>query len=115
MRLLLIGVLQMYKIIPLTLKNRVEIPVGAVVELEVNEKLTIPYSVIGKEDMAHFVNYATFHIRKSIAKKGVLQCVTTPFPEGYSSYPTVVVHNKHVAPVELLQGEEIGSVWVFTG
>lgn len=99
----------MYKNIPLTLKNRVEIPVGAVVEVEVNEVVSVPYN-----NYDFCGNYATFHIRKSIAKKGVLQCVTTPFPEGYKDVPTVVVQNNHVAPIELLQGDEIGSVWVFT-
>ena len=103
----------MYKIIPLTLKKRVEIPVGAVVSLEVNEKVEVPSSGNYKADVTGY-NYATFHIRKSIAQKGVLQMISTPFPEGYSDYPTIVVQNNHVAPIEMLEGEEVGSVWVFT-
>lgn len=112
----------MYKIIPLTLKERVEIPVGAVVELEVNEKVEVPSSGISidwdsGEVFSNTIgsnNYATIHIRKSIAKKGVLQCITTPLPESYRGFPTVVVQNNHVAPIELLQNEEVASVWVFT-
>lgn len=103
----------MYKIIPLTLKKRVEIPVGAVVSLEVNEKVEVPSSGNYTTSFTGY-NYATFHIRKSIAQKGVLQCVSTPFPELYSSIPTVVVQNNHVAPIELLEGEEVGSIWLFT-
>ena len=104
----------MYKIIPLTLKERVEIPVGAVVSLEVNEKVEVPKHSIVYKGLSLGTNYATFHIRKSIAQKGVLQCVSTPFPEGYNSIPTVVVQNNHVAPIELLEGEEVGSIWMFT-
>lgn len=108
----------MYKIVPLTLKKRVEIPVGAVVSLEVNEKVEVPINWGYIDEVTvlkkNYVNYATFHIRKSIAQKGVLQCVNTPFPEGYSDYPTIVVQNNHVAPIELLEGEEVGSIWLFT-
>jgi deoxycytidine triphosphate deaminase len=104
----------MYKIIPLTLKKRVEISVGAVVSLEVNEKVEVPHDNLVEIWNNKGYNYATLHIRKSIAQKGVLQCVSTPFPEGYSDYPTIVVKNNHVAPIELLEGEEVASVWIFT-
>lgn len=104
----------MYKTIPLTLKERVEIPVGAVVELEVNEEVCVPPSDQNHMFLTQTQNYATIHIRKSIAKKGVLQCITTPLPESYRGFPTVVVQNNHVAPIELLQDEEVASVWVFT-
>lgn len=113
----------MYKIIPLTLKERVEIPVGSVVELELNEEVEVPSSggisfdwetgeIVATSEGNN--NYATIHIRKSIAKKGVLQCITTPLHESYKGFPTVVVQNNHVAPIELLQGEEVASAWVFT-
>lgn len=104
----------MYKIQKLTLKERIEIPVGAVVELEVNEDVVVPRHDIIYKGFDIGSNYGTFHIRKSIAKKGVLQCISTPFPEGYFGKPTIVVQNNHVAPIELLKGEEVGSVWIFT-
>lgn len=110
----------MYKIIPLTLKERVEIPVGSVVELELNEEVEVPSSGNYFDHDGSWIvnplnnNYATIHIRKSIAKKGVLQCITTPLHESYKGFPTVVVQNNHVAPIELLRGDEIGSVWIFT-
>lgn len=104
----------MYKIIPLTLKNRVEIPVGAVVSLEVNEEVVVPVNEKFTFEGEDGFNYATLHLRKSIAEKGVLQSISTPFPEGYKGFPTIVVQNNHVAPIELLSGQEIASVWVFT-
>lgn len=103
----------MYKIEKLTVKNRCEIPVGSVVEVEVNEDVLIEshhfhpqtYSDIG-------TNYATIHIRKKFAKQGLLQLVTTPLPEGIWK-PLIVVQNNGVSPIELRKDEEIASVWIF--
>ena len=99
----------MYVRYKLTLKNRVTIPVGAIVELEVNERVSIKKSPLGYQQR----NYGTFHIRKQHAKKGLFQAVTTPFPEGFSGKPTIVVENRHVADIELLANEEIGEFWMF--
>ena len=99
----------MYTRYKLTLAKRVTIPVGAVVELEVNEEVFVKKSPLGEQQR----NYGTFHIRKQHAKKGLFQAVTTPFPEGFKSKPTIVVENRHVADIELLAGEEIGEFWLF--
>ena len=104
----------MYKIEKLTVKNRCEIPVDAVVEIEVNEDVLIeppyfhPYTYLDTG-----TNYATIHIRKKFAKQGLLQLVTTPLPEGVWK-PLIVVQNNGVSPIELLKDEEIASVWIFT-
>ena len=100
----------MYKRIKLTLAKRSTIQVGAVVELEVNEVVEIPKSALGTQQR----NYGTFHLRKKFAMKGLFQAVSTPFPEGYSGKPAVVVENRYVADIELLAGEEIGELWVFS-
>lgn len=85
----------------LTLKKRSTIHVGAVVDLEVNE----------------FVNvegiYATFHIRKCLAKSGLIQLVSTPFPQGFCGLPTISVKNDSVSDIELREGDEIGELWCF--
>lgn len=92
----------MYKIEKLTVKNRCEIPVGAVVEVEVAEDIVLQGD-----------SYATIHIRKTFAKQGLLQLVTTPLPEGVLK-PVIVVQNNGVSPIELRKDEEIASVWIFT-
>ena len=102
----------MYKIEKLTVKNRCEIPVDAVVEVEVNEEVYVPISMSFVED-EYKLSYATIHIRKTFAKQGLLQLVTTPLPEGVWK-PLIVVQNNGVAPIELRAGEEISSVWIFT-
>ena len=90
----------------LTLLERVEIPVGAVVELPVAEDVVVEYGYDQE-------NYAVFYLRKSLALKGVIQLVHTPFPSGYFGKPTIVVKNDHVAPIELNQGDELGELWYF--
>lgn len=90
----------MYIIEKLTVKNRCDIPVGSVVEIEVCEEVYVP------------TNYATIHVRKKFAKQGLLQLVTTPLPDGVWK-PLIVVQNNGVSPIELLSGEEIASVWIF--
>ena len=97
----------MYKIEKLTVKNRCEIPVGGVVEIEVNEDIHI-HSDLGKQC------YGQFYLRKSLAKKGLLQCVHTPFPANWKGKPLIVVKNDDVAPIELRVGDEIGCLWIFT-
>ena len=99
----------MYKIEKLTMAERVSIPVNAVVQLNVNESLSVEAS-----ERLIPTNYATIHIRKKYASKGLLLAVTTPLPESFSGIPVVVVQNNDVAPIELLKGDEIGSVWIFT-
>lgn len=99
----------MYKIEKLTMAERVSIPVGAVVQLNVNESLSVEAS---DGDMDS--NYATIHIRKKYASKGLLLAVTTHLPDGFIGKPVVVVQNNDVAPIELLKDDEIGSVWIFT-
>ena len=99
----------MYKIEKLTMAERVSIPVGAVVQLNVNESLSVEAS-----ERLIPTNYATIHIRKKYASKGLLLAVSTPLPDGFSGIPVVVVQNNDVAPIELLRGEEVASVWVFT-
>ena len=105
----------MYKIEKLTVKNRCEIPVGSVVEIEVSEEVKV--STLTREDGTGIYvftnNYATIHIRKTFAKQGLLQLVTTPLPEG-TWKPLIVVQNNGVAPIELRAGDEIASVWIFT-
>ena len=60
-------VVRMYKIEKLTVKNRCEIPVGSVVEIEVNEEVYVPISMSFAED-EYQLSYATIHIRKTFAK-----------------------------------------------
>lgn len=99
----------MYKIEKLTMAERVSIPVNAVVQLNVNESLSVEAS-----ERLIPTNYATIHIRKKYASKGLLLAVTTPLHESFNGVPVVVVQNNDVAPIELLKHEEIASVWVFT-
>lgn len=99
----------MYKIEKLTMAERVSIPVGAVVQLNVNESLSVEAS-----ERLITTNYATIHIRKKYASKGLLLAVSTPLPESFNGVPVVVVQNNDVAPIELLKDDEIGSVWIFT-
>lgn len=99
----------MYKIEKLTMVERVSIPVNAVVQLNVNESLSVEAS-----ERLIPTNYATIHIRKKYASKGLLLAVSTPLPDGFVGIPVVVVQNNDVAPIELLKGEEIASVWIFT-
>lgn len=99
----------MYKIEKLTMAERVSIPVNAVVQLNVNESLSVEAS-----ERLIPTNYATIHIRKKYASKGLLLAVSTPLPEGFNDIPVVVVQNNDVAPIELLKDDEIGSVWIFT-
>ena len=102
----------MYKIEKLTVKNRCEIPVDAVVEIEVNERVSIDTPFYHPQEFGRGSNYATIHIRKTFAKQGLLQLVTTPLPEGVWK-PLIVVQNNGVSPIELLKDEEIASVWIF--
>ena len=97
----------MYKIEKLTVKNRCEIPVGGVVEIEVAEEVHI-HSDLGKQC------YVQFYLRKSLAKKGLLQCVHSPFPANWRGKPLIVVKNDDVAPIELRVGDEIGEIWIYT-
>ena len=101
----------MYKIEKLTVKNRCEIPVGAVVEVEVNGDVYVPISMSFAED-GYQLSYATIHVRKTFAKQGLLQLVTTPIPEGVWK-PAIVLQNNGVSPIELRKDEEIASVWIF--
>ena len=100
----------MYTRYKLTLANRVTIPVGAVVELEVVQEVEVPKSPLGEQQR----NYGMFYIRKQFAMKGLFQAVHTPFPEGFKNKPVIVVENRHVADIELLANEELGEVWLFT-
>ncbi len=99
----------MYTRYKLTLANRVTIPVGAVVELEVVQEVEVPKSPLGEQQR----NYGMFYIRKQFAMKGLFQAVHTPFPEGFKNKPVIVVENRHVADIELLANEELGEVWLF--
>ena len=101
----------MYKIEKLTVKNRCEIPVNSVVEIEVNEEVYVPIRFEPVE-VGKLKSYATVHIRKTFAKQGLLQLVTTPIPEG-TWKPLIVVQNNGVSPIELRKDEEIASVWIF--
>lgn len=98
----------MYKCVKLTASKRSTTEVGAVVELEVNEVVAIPNSLLGNR------NYGVFHLRKKHAMTGVIQMVTTPFPDGWVGKPRVVVKNDSATLFELLEGEEIGEMWVFS-
>ena len=99
----------MYTRYKLRLAKRVNILVGAVVELEVNEVVKVPKSPLGEQQR----NYGTFHIRKKHAKRGLFQAVTTPFPEDFEDKPVIVVENRDVAEIDLMVGEEIGEFWLF--
>ena len=101
----------MYKIEKLTVKSRCEIPVGSVVGVEVAEEVYVPISTSFVED-EYKLSYATIHVRKTFAKQGLLQLVTTPLPEGVWK-PLIVVQNNGVSPIELRKDEEIASVWVY--
>ena len=99
----------MYTRYKLTLANRVTIPVGAVVGLEVKEDVEVPKSPLCEQQR----NYGMFYIRKQFAMKGLFQAVHTPFPEGFKNKPIIVVENRHVADIELLANEEVGEFWLF--
>ena len=107
--MIVVMVMKMYKIEKLTMAERVSIHVGAVVQLNVNESLSVEAS-----ERLVPTNYATIHIRKKYASKGLLLAVTTPLHEGFNGVPVVVVQNNDVAPIELLKGEEVASIWIFT-
>lgn len=98
----------MYNIIKLTVKNRSTIKSGSVVDVEVNEEVVIPY-VKG----LGYKSYGQFFLRKSIARRGVIQMVNSPFPEGYIGKPLVVLKNDDVSDIELLAGDELGELWIF--
>ena len=100
----------MYTRFKLTLSKRVTISPNSIVELEVVQQVEVPKSPLGEQQR----NYGMFYIRKQFAMKGLFQAVTTPFPEGFSGVPVIVVENRHVADIELLSGEEIGEFWLFT-
>ena len=102
----------MYKIEKLTVKNRCEIPVSSVVEIEVAEEVYVPISTSSVEG-EYKLAYATIHVRKTFAKQGLLQLVTTPLPDGIWK-PLIVVQNNGVSPIELRAGDEIASVWIFS-
>ena len=94
----------MYTRYKLTLANRVTIPVGAVVELEVKEQLSIPNNC-----------YGMFFLRKYFAKLGVIQVVHSPFPSNWEGKPCVVVKNDSISDVEMFKGDDIGEVYCFGG
>lgn len=92
----------MYTKEKLTVLDRCTINVNSVVEIPVNEDIVLQGN-----------SYATIHIRKALAKQGLLQLVTTPLPEGVWK-PLIVVQNNGVSPIELRKDEEIASVWIFS-
>ena len=100
----------MYTRFKLTLSKRVTISPNSIVELEVVQEVEVPKSPLGEQQR----NYGMFYIRKQFAMKGLFQAVHTPFPEGFKNKPVIVVENRHVADIELLSGEELGEVWLFT-
>ena len=100
----------MYTRFKLTLSKRVTISPNSIVELEVVQQVEVPKSPLGEQQR----NYGMFYIRKQFARKGLFQAVHTPFPEGFSGVPVIVVENRHVADIELLSGEEVGEFWLFT-
>ena len=101
----------MYTRFKLTLSKRVTISPNSIVELEVVQQVEVPKSPLGDQQR----NYGMFYIRKQFAMKGLFQAVHTPFPEGFSGVPVIVVENRHVADIELLSGEEVGEFWLFEG
>lgn len=100
----------MYTRFKLTLSKRVTISPNSIVELEVVQQVEVPKSPLGEQQR----NYGMFYIRKQFAMKGLFQAVHSPFPEGFSGVPVIVVENRHVADIELLSGEEVGEFWLFT-
>ena len=100
----------MYTRYKLTLSKRVTISPNSIVELEVVQQVEVPKSPLGEQQR----NYGMFYIRKQFAMKGLFQAVHSPFPEGFSGVPVIVVENRHVADIELLSGEEVGEFWLFT-
>ena len=99
----------MYTRYKLTCAKRMTISVGAIVEIEVKEEITIPKSESNTTN-----NYGKFYLRKSLAKRGLDQRVHTPFPDGWKGVPLIVVKNDDVAPIELREGDEIGEVFIYT-
>ena len=100
----------MYTRFKLTLSKRVTISPNSIVELEVVQQVEVPKSPLGEQQR----NYGMFYIRKQFAMKGLFQAVHSPFSEGFSGVPVIVVENRHVADIELLSGEEVGEFWLFT-
>ena len=100
----------MYTRFKLTLSKRVTISPNSIVELEVVQQVEVPKSPLGEQQRS----YGMFYIRKQFAMKGLFQAVHSPFPEGFSGVPVIVVENRHVADIELLSGEEVGEFWLFT-
>ena len=99
----------MYNRFKLTLSKRVTISPNSIVELEVVQQVEVPKSPLGEQQR----KYGMFYIRKQFAMKGLFQAVHSPFPEGFSGVPVIVVENRHVADIELLANEEIGEFWLF--
>ena len=97
----------MYKIEKLTVKNRCEIPVGGVVEIEVSKEVYI------HNDLDEQC-YGQFYLRKCLAKKGLLQCVHSPFHANWKGKPLIVVKNDDVALIELRADDEVGEIWIYT-
>ena len=98
-----------YSVQKLTVKKRSTIKSGAVCEVEVNEQVVIPFiKAIDKKA------YGQFFLRKKFAVD-LTQKILTPFPQGYSGVPLVMVKNDSVGDIELLAGEELGEVWIFVG
>ena len=102
-----------YVTMKITSAKRITIPVGAVVEIEVNETVEIQQerSCYTNKKINHY--YGKFFLRKMFAKQGLLQAVHTPFPSGYNDKPLVVVKNDSLIPIEILSGEELGEMWEF--
>lgn len=105
----------MYTRKKLTLAERVSIPVGSVVELPVEEYVNVGNIICKEANNPLSDGYATLHIRKCLAKDGLIQLVSTPFPYEYEGTPLIVVKNDSVAPIELRKGDEIGELWVMYG
>ena len=97
-----------YTVHKLTVKDRCSITVDAMVELEVNEVVTIPI-IKSATTMA----YGKFYLRKCLAKRGLLQVVHSPFKQGFHGKPLIVVKNMDVSPIELNIGDEIGELWIW--
>lgn len=84
----------------LTLKHRVSIPPNAVVELDVNECITV------LED-----KLTVFFVRDSLTRLG-LDAHNFKCDPGFTGVPKgIVVKNRGVSSVELLIDMEIGELW----
>lgn len=96
--------------IKLTCKERCTVKSGAVVEIPVNETLSIFFN-----KSPDYSLYGKFYLRKKLAMQGIIQLVHTPFPTGYCGVPTIAIKNDSINDLELLSGEELGEVWIFKG